>query len=189
MLAINPNRRRLARRSSAEEYADAVVLAIYPMTRGVAFALMKSPLAPIDWGIKGINGRDKHGSCLEKAAVLIERHQPDAVVLEDPTSPRLIRARGIERLTRATESLARHEGIGVYRYPRSAVQDCFSQFGARTRYDIAAAIATRIPAFERFLPHRRKLWESEDPRMGIFRAAALALTHYDLQAREAMRNA
>lgn len=172
-----------------DDLADAMVLAIYPMTRGIAFALMKSPLAPIDWGIKGIEGRDRHASSLEKVSVLFECNQPDAIVLENPTSPRLRRASGIERLTRAIESLARHEGIDVYRYPRSAVQDCFSQFGARTRYEIAAAIATRIPAFERFLPHRRKLWESEDSRMGIFRAAALALTHYDLQAREAMHSA
>lgn len=169
--------------------ADAVVLAIYPMTRGVAFALMKSPLSPIDWGIKGIEGRDRLASSLEKVALLIECNQPDAVVLENPTSPRLRRAAGIERLTRAIESLARHDGIDVYRYPRAAMQECFSQFGARTRYEIGATIATRIPAFERFLPRRRKLWESEDSRMGIFRAAALALTHYDLQAREAMQAA
>lgn len=167
--------------------ADAVVLAIYPITRGVGFALMKSPLSPIDWGIKGIQRGDRHASCLEKVAALVERHQPDTIVLEDPTAPRLQRARGIDRLTRAIESLARHERIDVYRYPRSVVQECFSQFGVRTRYDIAAAIAARIPVFERFLPHKRKLWESEDPRMGIFRAAALALTHYDVQAREAMR--
>lgn len=166
--------------------ADAVVLALYPITRGVAFVVMKSPLAPIDWGIKGIQGRDRQTSSLEKVAALVEVNQPDAIVLEDPTAPRLSRARSIERLTRAIERLARQEGIEAYRYPRSAVQDCFSQFGARTRYDVAATVAARIPELERFLPHRRKLWESEDPRMGIFRAAALALTHYDLQARDAV---
>lgn len=168
--------------------ADAVVLAIYPITRGVAFALMKSPLSPIDWGIKGIQRGDRHASGLEKVTALVERNQPDAIVLEDPTAPRLQRAPGINRLTRAIERLARHEGIDVYRYPRSVVQECFSQFGARTRYDIAATVAARIPVFERFLPHKRKLWEAEDPRMGIFRAAAIALTHYDLQAREVMRS-
>lgn len=169
-----------------DDSAAAVVLAIYPITRGVAFALMKSPLVPIDWGVKGIQRQDRQASSLEKVAALIEHGRPDAVVLEDPTAPRLDRARGIERLTHAIESLSRQKGIDVYRYPRSAVQDCFRQFGARTRYDVAAAIAARIPVFERFLPPRRKLWESEDPRMGIFRAAALALTHYDFGARHAV---
>jgi hypothetical protein len=168
--------------------ADAVVLALYPITRGVAFALMKSPVAPIDWGIKGVEGRDRHASSLEQAAALIKRGQPDAIVLEEPTAPRLSRARGLERLINAIEGLGQKEGIDVYQYPRSAVQDCFSQFGARTRYEIAATIAARVPALERFLPPPRKLWESEDSRMGIFRAAALALTHYDLQARDAIES-
>lgn len=158
--------------------AGDIVLAIYPTTRGIAFALMKSPLAPIDWGIKGAQGRDKNALCLEKVSALLDINQPDVVVLEDPTWPRLRRSTRIERLTLAIETLARDQAIDVYRYPRSAVQDCFSQFGARTRYEIAVAIATRVSAFERFLPPRRKLWESEDARMGIFRAAALALTYY-----------
>ncbi|HTV26975.1 MAG TPA: hypothetical protein VMF32_04260 [Xanthobacteraceae bacterium] len=159
-----------------------IVLAIYPTTRGIAFALMQSPLAPIDWGVKGAYGRDKNASSLRNVAALIEIHQPDVVVLEDPTSPRVRRSARIERLTRAVEALARDRVVDVHRYTHASVQECFSQFGARTRYEIAVAIATRVPAFERFLPPRRKLWMSEDTRMGIFRAAALALTHYGRSA-------
>lgn len=168
--------------------ADAVVLAIYPITRGVAFVLIKSPLAPIDWGIKGIDPQHRHASSLEKVAKLLETGRPGAVVLEEPTLPRLRRAPGLKRLMAAIERLSRRRGTEVYRYPRSAVQECFSQFGAQTRYETAAAVAARIPALARFLPHRRKLWESEDARMGIFRAAAVALTYYDRQAREAVRD-
>lgn len=169
------------------DVADAVVLAIYPVPRGIAFAVMTSPIAPFDWGVKNVTGSDKNAGCLKKTAALIEAHQPDVVVLEDPTAPRLSRAKRLARLTQAIENMARRKGIEARHYPRSAVQAYFGQFGARTRYDTAVAIAKRIPAFERFLPHRRKLWESEDRRMGIFRAAALALTHYDLQAREVVR--
>ena len=48
--------------------------------------------------------------------------------------------------------------------------------------------ATRVAAFERFLPPPRKLWMSEDARMGIFRAAALALTYYDLREKARVTN-
>jgi hypothetical protein len=160
-----------------------LVLAVYPTTRGIAFALMKSPLAAIDWGIKGAYGRDKNASFLRKVASLLDANQPDVVALEDPTSPRLRRSTRIGRLTRAIERLAEDQLTDVHRYSRAAVQECFGQFGARTRYEIAVTIATRVPAFERFLPPPRKLWMSEDARMGIFRAAALALTYYDLQER------
>src|SRR5947209_16693144 len=160
-----------------------LVLAIYPTTRGIAFALMKSPLAAIDWGIKGAYGADKNALLLRRVAGLLEANQPDVVVLEDPTSARLRRSARIARLTRAIERLAEDEVVEVHRYSREAVQLCFGQFGARTRYEVAMAIATRVPAFERFLPPPRKLWMSEDARMGMFRAAALALTYYDLRQR------
>jgi hypothetical protein len=160
-----------------------IVLAIYPITRGVAFVLMKSPLAPIDWGIKGVQGRNKNARVLKTVAALIEQHQPEVVLLEDPTSPRLRRSPRIERLTRAIERLANDEQIDVHRYARPVVQQFFAQYGARTRQEIAVTIAARVPAFERFLPPRRRLWMSEDPRSGIFRAAALVFTYFSLRSR------
>jgi len=156
-----------------------IVLAVYPTSQGVAFVLMRSPLAPIDWGIKSAKGRDKNAALLSKVARLLDVNQPDVVVLEDPTVPRAQRSPRVERLTRAIEILAQDQIIDVQRYSRSTVQKCFAQFGARTRYETAVAIATRIPALERFLPPRRKVWMTEDARMGIFGAAALALTYYN----------
>src|SRR6185437_14452806 len=107
-----------------ERAASDIVLGIYPITRGVAFVLLKSPLAPIDWGIKGATGRDKNARFLKTVAALIDLYQPDVIVLEDPTSPRLRRAPRIERFTRAVESLAGDQQIDVHRYARAAVQGC-----------------------------------------------------------------
>ena len=73
------------------ELSGEIVLAVYPSTRGIAFALMKSPLAAIDWGIKGAHGTDKNAILLKRVAGLLEANQPDVVVLEDPTSARLRR--------------------------------------------------------------------------------------------------
>src|SRR5436190_24366077 len=93
-----------------------LILAIYPTTRGIAFALMKSPLAAIDWGIKGAYGRDKNASFLKTVAGLLDANQPDVVLLEDPTSARLRRSARIGRLTRAIERLADDQVIDVRRY-------------------------------------------------------------------------
>jgi hypothetical protein len=51
-----------------------------------------------------------------------------------------------------------------------------------SKYAIAEAIAKHLPAFERHLPPQRKPWMSEDSRMGIFNAAALALTFFQSTA-------
>ncbi|WP_156527887.1 hypothetical protein [Bradyrhizobium stylosanthis] len=42
----------------------------------------------------------------------------------------------------------------------------------------AERIAKHIPAFEQYVPPPRKPWMSEDRRMGLFDAAALALTFF-----------
>jgi|SRR5690348_15036174 hypothetical protein len=53
-----------------------------------------------------------------------------------------------------------------------------------TTYCIARAqfIASHIPVFQPLLPPPRKIWNSEDARMSIFDAAALALTFFDAEA-------
>src|SRR5690349_7501950 len=98
------------------ELSGEVVLAVYPSTRGVAFALMKSPLAAIDWGIKGAYGTDKNALLLKRVAGLLEANQPDVLILEDPTSARLRRSARIGRLTRAIERLAEDHVVEVRRY-------------------------------------------------------------------------
>jgi len=50
--------------------------------------------------------------------------------------------------------------------------------GVTNKRQLAEAIAARIPAFERYLPPPRKPWMSEDSRMNLFDAAALALTFF-----------
>ena len=50
---------------------------------------------------------------------------------------------------------------------------------------LAELIAKHIPAFERYVPPPRKPWKSEDARMGIFDAAALALVFFQKASAEA----
>jgi hypothetical protein len=154
------------------------VLALYPTSRGVGFILMRGPLSPVDWGTRDARGKQKNARALEKVMALIEAHQPDAIVLEDPTAPGSSRSTRIKRLSRAIAALADSRAVEVHAYPRSRVKDCFEKYGARTRHEIAMVIAKQVAALERFLPRRRRLWEVEDFRMSIFNAAALAITFY-----------
>ena len=50
--------------------------------------------------------------------------------------------------------------------------------GFANKQVIAGLIAKHIPAFERHVPPPRKSWMSEDARMGLFDAAALALLFF-----------
>jgi hypothetical protein len=54
----------------------------------------------------------------------------------------------------------------------------FAGVGVINKRQLAEAVAKHIPAFQRYLPRVRKPWMSEDSRMHLFDAAALALTFF-----------
>lgn len=154
------------------------VLAIYPTARGLGFVVMKSALSPIDWGTREARGRGKNARCLEKVAGLIEAHQPDAIVLEDPTAAGSSRSPRTKRLMRGIAGIADSQAVDVHVFPRSRVLEYFATLGARTHHEIAVVISKRIAAFERMLPPKRRLWTTQSARMSIFCAAALAMTFF-----------
>jgi Holliday junction resolvasome RuvABC endonuclease subunit len=155
-----------------------LVLSIYPSSRGFAFALFEGALAPVDWGIFEARGRGKNRRCLVRIAQLLKQYTPDIVVLQDMSEAGTARARRIRRLNMAIEALAEERQLPATHYSRERVRVCFAPLGAATKDAIAAAIAKRIPAFERYVPPIRKPWMSEHVNMGLFDAAALALTFF-----------
>lgn len=155
-----------------------LVLALYPSTRGIAFALFEGPLAPVDWSVSEMRGKDKNWRCLRRVRDILRRYTPDVLVLQDMSETGTKRASRIRRLNAAIDALASERGIPVYCYSRAQVRACFSHAAPATKHDIAEAIARHIPAFERFVPPVRKPWMSEHVRMDLFDAVALALTYF-----------
>jgi hypothetical protein len=46
------------------------------------------------------------------------------------------------------------------------------------KYEVASALAKQFPALALRLPPRRKIWKSEDNRMGIFDSAAVGVAYF-----------
>ena len=151
-----------------------LVLAIHVQSRGFAFVLFEGWLAPVDWGVQETRGADKNARCLTRIASLLTLHTPDVLVLQDMSERGTRRASRIRELNRRTAELADQRGILVRRYSRAQVIECFQEQGARTKQRIAETITKHIPALGLYVPQARKPWMSEDARMGIFDAAALA---------------
>jgi hypothetical protein len=155
-----------------------VVAAIYLNSRGFAFVLFEGPLAPRDWGAVEARGKDKRVRLLARIDGLLSRYKPDVLVLQDTSHNGTHRPHRIRHLNEAVAETGERYGLQVLSFSRVEVREHFAYLGSVTKDTIAAAIAKHIPAFERFLPPPRKLWKSEDARMGIFDAAALALTFF-----------
>lgn len=155
-----------------------LVLALYPCSRGLAFVLFEGPLSPIDWGLKNARGRDRNGLIMEATKLLIDRCQPDVVVLQRHRSKPNRHMRPMHRLEQMIATYAASQAIECHHYSREEIRMCFRDSGAITRYEIAQTIAAHVPALSHRLPPMKKLWQSEDGRMGLFDAASLAVTHF-----------
>lgn len=151
------------------------ILSFYPNTCGLAYALFEDDLRPIDWGIKTAR-REKHATIVSHASRLISLFAPTAILL--PVRNVSVRSsRRLQRIGVEIERLSRNAKAPVHWYSRADIQACFAKMGARTKDAIAATIARRLPEFEQHVPPIRRIWMSEDYRMGLFDAVALAVTH------------
>jgi hypothetical protein len=155
----------------------ALVLVIYFNTRGFAFVLFEGHLLPFDWGLFETRGPRKHRRCLARVVTILDRYQPDFIVLRD-SSTQDTRTPRITNLNAAISEMARERRIPIHAYSRVHVQDTFEYAGVANKQNVARLIAKHIPEFERYVPPPRKPWMSEDPRMGLFDAAALGFVFY-----------
>ena len=151
------------------------VLAIDPTSGGFGFAVVESPATSIDWGVKTIKKRNE-ATTLKKLAELIRLYRPEALIIEDLKNSR--RCRRIQDLVDKIQALAIAERIKSRCISVSRIKKVFQTFGAYTKHEIAQVVAQQLPELAARLPRYRKPWMSEDYRMAIFDAAALALTYF-----------
>lgn len=155
------------------------VLGFHPTSRGFGWVLFEGPFTPIDWGLVSA-GIDKNASCLRRLERLLDRFAPEALVLEAYDHATTRRARRIADLCRAVRRAADDRGVETAVYSRAEVREAFAEVGARTRREIAEAVARHCEAIRHRLPRPRRPWESEDARGALFAAAAVGLAHYRL---------
>jgi len=155
-----------------------LVLAVYPFSRGFAFVFFEGPDSPFEWGVKEIKEKHKNSKALEEIKKLVDRYRPEVLIIEDTTDGGWHRTSRIRKLYRMLVHFAKAEYVDLYRCSKTEVKECFASVGAGTKYEIAKAIATQIPAFAHRIPRFRKPWMSEDPRQSLFDAAALGLTYF-----------
>jgi len=156
------------------------VLAVYPNVPGFGWTLFEGPLSPVEWGVVEIkkNRAELNSECLDRFRVIIDKFDPCVLLLEQFVGAPSRRSHRIQSLCRSLIQFVDTRGIDVRVYTRADIESAFAPAGAKTRRQIAIAIAKHIEAFGHLLPPARKIWLAESPRMGLFNAAALAITYY-----------
>ncbi len=151
-------------------------LSIFPSRRGLAFAFFDGAWTPLDWGYRRADG-DKNVSAIEFVKAFIQNYKPEILLLPDPTAISARHGKRVSDLLVQLEVLGNMTGIHTVKYSREHIQECFEQFGASTRYEIADAISKNLPEMTPQLPPQRKPWLPENGRMRIFDAVSLIFTH------------
>jgi hypothetical protein len=159
----------------------ALTFAVYPTARGFGWAAFTSPLSPHTGGLVEV-AKDKNVVCLRRIEKLLVDLEPETLVLEAFERRNSARSDRIARLCRSLVALANDRGVELAIYTRKEIETCFASVGARSRFEIAEAIARHVPALAPRLPKKRKAWDAEDRRMALFNAAALVFTQYRYQA-------
>lgn len=153
------------------------VLAIYPTSRGFGFVIFEGPKTLLDWGLPQIPPREE-ATILRRIDTLLERYNPDLLVIESITDPKCRRKRRVRKLLRAVGKLAAQRRVPVEAFSKDAVRRVFAHVGAVTKQQIASFVASQYRELAPRLPPQRKTWQSEDVRISLFCAAALAIAFY-----------
>lgn len=149
-----------------------LVLAVYPNARGFAFVLFEGPGSVVDWGITEATANDRDARCLQRVARLLKKYRPDVLVLRQMWHGRHA------DLARGLAALAAEAGIPAVVVSRRQIRLAFPTLGRATRPAIVEETIRCVPMLASLAPGRRKIWNSEDRRMGLFDAAALAMTFF-----------
>ena len=151
-------------------------LAISPSSRGFGFAVLEGFDTLVNWGGKSAKKKDKNAQALAKAEKLIARYQPGMVVLQDMSTKTCRRSPRIKAMSKRIIALAAKQKISVKLFSHEEMNRVHFSDGEGTKHELAQIIAERFPEeLGSLVPPKRRLWESEHPRMDIFDAVALAL--------------
>lgn len=164
------------------EHPQNLVLGLHPMSQGFAWIVCDGPFKPWAWRTVRVHGY-RNGRFLSRIRTVLEQYHPHTLVLEAFEPEVSSRSPRMTRLGRALVALAREQGMEVEVLRFDEVRECFSHVGAHTRHEIAEALARHAPILKDSLPRKRRAWDGENFRLGLFIAAALVVTHYGRDAR------
>jgi hypothetical protein len=154
-----------------------VIMAIYPNAVGFGFAIVKSPREPLECGVVKISPISNK-KCLKRIKTYFDYYEPKLVVLQGLSGKGSYKSKRVTKLIQRIVTLASSCNLKVVRYSRAQIRFVFSEFKAKTKYEIARTIVKWLPQFKHQMPTFRKPWMAEDYHMGMFDALSLVVTHF-----------
>src|SRR6185437_3253315 len=147
------------------------ILAIVPSSSGFGLAVVEGVNSLVGWEVKRVR-EDLNDGCNRKIKKAIAFYEPHVIVVEEGT----MRSARMRALMKRIAVLAKKCGVQVVVLTKEQVRKTFFSEGLGSKDALAEIIAQRFPEeLAGDLPPKRKEWMSEDHRIPMFMAVALAL--------------
>ena len=161
---------------------NGLTLAIYPNAVGFGYAVMLNPRNPVDVGVSKVCPIN-NSVCLKRIRLLIEKFQPQAVIVQELEGKYSRKSPRVRRLIKDIRRLAKNSRVKVFTYSREQIKFVFSEFDqdASSKFQIAHVIGKYLPELAYRLTQYRQPWMAEDYNMGMFDAVSLAITHFYIE--------
>ena len=155
------------------------VLSIAPTNLGFGYFVMEGPNEILAFGTKEIRGKKKNQQALSRAKKLIGQWQPQVLTLQNVCVAEARRVDRIKSLLDDIAQTAETSGLKVVAFSGKQLRKSLLNDPNGTKHQMATEIAKQFPdALAEKLPPKRRAWDVEHWRMGMFDAAALALTFW-----------
>jgi hypothetical protein len=152
------------------------ILAVALSARGFGFVVMEGQKTVIEYGGRVAADGDKNAQSLTKMKKLLNFYRPGVLVLQDVEAKGSRRAPRIKTLNRQIKGVAEKHRIEVKLISGRQLRSLLLGNPKGTKQEMAEKIAKDFPdELASRLPPKRRLWMSEDGRMDIFDAMALAV--------------
>lgn len=156
-----------------DQSSEQRILALDVHPRSFGFVVFEGPNRMLDWGVKsfrlGVNAVKIPAA--KKLRALLDDFMPSVIVIREPEMRRN------RKMLTTIEIQARSRNIPVRFISWSDVNRAFVGF-ENNKYEVASALAKQFPSLASRLPPKRKCWQGEDYRMGIFDAAAVGVAYF-----------
>jgi hypothetical protein len=147
------------------------ILGLAPSPAGVGVAVIEGVNSLVGWDMKRVR-KSSNSECMVKVEKAVAYYQPQVIVMEDGSE----RASRHRALIKRIVAFAGKRGVRVVVLSRKQVRGIFFAEGLGSKDALAEILAERFPEeLGARLPRKRRTSMSEDHRMGMFEAVALAL--------------
>jgi Holliday junction resolvasome RuvABC endonuclease subunit len=152
------------------------ILAVALTSRGLGYAVLEGETSLIESSRTSVRNGDKNRQCIAKVKKLTAFYRPAALVLQDVASKGSRRDQRIKVLQREVIRLAAKQRLLVRLISEKQLRSLLLGNASGTKHEMAAMLTKHFPDELAFrLPPKRRPWQSEDSRMDIFDAVALAV--------------